>query len=142
MIEKFPQSSYTRGNVQGGRDNLGNKDGLASLLPCRKPNLGNFPCLPIHITIKVAIEGHSHFYTLDCSYDRHAKPSAADVVIGYAVVSSPPPCGISVEGLSPRSLGPKYKTYIPKQWCNKKKLDTSSAHACVSAASDFYRDLN
>ncbi|GBP82850.1 hypothetical protein EVAR_34514_1 [Eumeta japonica] len=57
MIEKLPQSRYKRGNVKGGTNNLETKDGLAALLPCLRPYLGNCPCLPIHITIKVEIKG-------------------------------------------------------------------------------------
>ncbi|GBP51644.1 hypothetical protein EVAR_96240_1 [Eumeta japonica] len=52
------------------KDNLGTKDGLAALLPCRRSNLGNCLCLLIHITIKVEIKSHPHFYTLDCPCGR------------------------------------------------------------------------
>ncbi|RVE50128.1 hypothetical protein evm_005151 [Chilo suppressalis] len=35
---KLPQSRYTRGNVQGGMDNLGTKGGLVLLPPCYRAN--------------------------------------------------------------------------------------------------------
>ncbi|GBP52790.1 hypothetical protein EVAR_39328_1 [Eumeta japonica] len=81
MIEKLPQSRYTRDNVQVGRDNLETKDGLAPLLSCRRPDLENYPCLPIHITIKVAIKGHPYFYTVDCPCGRYTRPSQKKTTI-------------------------------------------------------------
>ncbi|GBP42089.1 hypothetical protein EVAR_29444_1 [Eumeta japonica] len=63
----------------GGRNNLGTKDGLATLMLCRRSNLTNFPCLPLHITIKVAIKGRPHFYTLDCPVWSRAVGGRQDV---------------------------------------------------------------
>ncbi|GBP49605.1 hypothetical protein EVAR_97903_1 [Eumeta japonica] len=73
MIDKLPQFRYTRGKYQGGRENLETKDGLAPMLSCRRPHLENCHVKPIHITIKVEIKGHSHFYALNCPCARNKK---------------------------------------------------------------------
>ncbi|GBP65370.1 hypothetical protein EVAR_53402_1 [Eumeta japonica] len=107
MIEKMLQSWLYTCNVQGGRDNLGTKDGLPPLLPCRRANIANCPCLPIHITIKVAIKGYPQFQTLDC-------PCGRSLTLEFA--SPAPLAGTHITGISLFVHDQSYEKDRSHQW--------------------------